>query len=125
MEQVHAVLQEIQADDIPQLEIYNKIDCLEAKRDLLQVDAEGVTTRIGVSAKTGEGLEQLAKAVASHIHEQIVETTLNLGPSEGRIRALLYEHDAVVAEQPLEDGGWALDICIRRAILRYILPNRI
>ena len=122
-EQVQLVLKEIKADKIPQLEIFNKIDCLDSPRDLTQNNAEGATKRIGISAKTGEGLEQLAEAVASHIHEQIIEKTLELGPSDGRIRALLYEHDAVVAERPLDEGGWALDICIRRAILRYILPS--
>jgi GTP-binding protein HflX len=122
-EQVHAVLKEINADDVSQIEIFNKIDCLETARDLTQSDAQGMITRLGVSAQTGEGLEQLAKAVASHISEQIVKKTLQLSPAEGRIRALLYEHDAIVSERDLPDGGWELDICIRRAILRYILPG--
>ncbi len=122
-EQVQAVLKEINAENISQIEIFNKIDCLETPYDLTQSNAQDMITRLGISAQTGEGIEQLAKAVASHIREQIVETTINLTPAQGRIRALLYEHDAVVKERELEEGGWALDVSIRKAILRFIIPG--
>ncbi len=122
-EQVQAVLKEIHADHLPQLEIFNKIDAVETSDEWTQQDEHGVITRLGISAKTGEGLDQVAKAVASHIHDQIVETTLTLTPMQGRIRALLYEHDAVVKEQVLDNGSWELAICIRKPLLRYILKD--
>ena len=53
--QVHEVLQEIGADEIPRLEIYNKLDLLEQK-PRIDRNADGIPERVWLSAATGDGV---------------------------------------------------------------------
>jgi GTP-binding protein HflX len=62
IEQVNAVLKEIGAENVPQIEIYNKIDALDGAVPRVDADRDGRVARIWVSAKTGAGIEEL-KAV--------------------------------------------------------------
>lgn len=121
--QVLAVLKEIDADELPMLEVFNKIDALKEPLDLLQKDDVGRITRIGLSAQTGEGIDQLAHAIATHIQSHIVQTQLTIPPNAGDVRAKLYAQSAVVSETHTEDGSWVLNICIRKPLLRQILAG--
>ena len=65
--EVQRVLKEIGADTVPQLLVFNKLDALEISQIPLQLsdmyEIDGFDTpRIFVSAKTGAGLPQLARA---------------------------------------------------------------
>ncbi len=77
---VESVLAEIGADEAPRLVVFNKIDLLdEAERRRVLV---GTKNAIGVSAATGEGIEELLDAI-----ESAFESTLR--PME-----LLFPYDA-------------------------------
>jgi GTP-binding protein HflX len=39
---------------------------------------------------------------------------VRLGPADGRLRALLFEQGAVVRENHGKQGGWELDVTLRR-----------
>ncbi|RJQ47784.1 MAG: GTPase HflX [Gammaproteobacteria bacterium] len=65
-EQVNQVLQEIGAQDIPQIEVYNKIDLLENGAPRLERHHDGSVKRIWLSAATGVGLDLLRLALAEH-----------------------------------------------------------
>ncbi|MGB5466281.1 MAG: hypothetical protein WBM84_09390, partial [Sedimenticolaceae bacterium] len=39
---------------------------------------------------------------------------VRLGPADGRLRALLFEQGAVVRENHAKQGGWELDVMLRR-----------
>lgn len=71
MEHVDAVLQQIGADELPQLIIYNKIDRLENVKPKLERDQQGIIRRIWLSANTGEGLELLRLALQEYFPEQL------------------------------------------------------
>ena len=70
--EVERVLEEIGADKIPQILVFNKLDCLETSvRPRSLVDAiernPGVATpRVHVSARSGEGLPNLRGLIARH-----------------------------------------------------------
>lgn len=123
IEQVEHVLSEIGADELPIIEVYNKIDMLENPESFQWVDDTGKTLRIGLSAVTGQGLEQLSQAIASHIREQIIQTQLHVPVKAGAVRSALYEQDAIISEQIQEDGSSLLTVCLRKAILRGILAG--
>ncbi len=57
--QVNEVLEEIGADEVPQLHVYNKIDLLDGVRAGVDRDDAGRPIRVWLSAKTGEGLDSL------------------------------------------------------------------
>ena len=68
--EVQRVLHEIGAGDIPQLVVFNKIDCLEpnqrprTRTDMFEVEPQRSVPRIYVSAMRGEGLDDLRQAIA-------------------------------------------------------------
>ena len=70
--EVHRVLEEIGASDIAQVLVYNKLDLLEPSqrprvlRDELELQAGRRVPRVFVSARSGEGLEQLRQVIAEH-----------------------------------------------------------
>lgn len=121
VEQVRAVLTEIGADVVPQLEVYNKIDLLEQAQPQLERDGEGRPVRVHLSAVSGAGMELLLAAVADLFREEVVRSRLHLPPSAGRLRAALYAIDAVRHEEVEDSGVWLLDVEIKThnlAVLR-------
>ena len=65
--EVEAVLREIGADDIPRIEVMNKIDQMPqtfARGAVLERDANGIPSQIFLSARTGLGLDLLRSALA-------------------------------------------------------------
>lgn len=126
IDQVNAVLAEIDAEKIPQLLVLNKIDQLPERVPRLDRDADGKPQRVWLSARTGEGLDMLYEALAefslAHSARQGREldpmvarrcaapSRINLPPEAGRLRALLYAHHLVRAESVAEDGIWTLDL---------------
>lgn len=71
MKHVDDVLQQIGADELPQLIIYNKIDRLENVQPKLERDQQGKICRIWLSAHTGEGLDLLRLALKEYFPEQL------------------------------------------------------
>ncbi len=118
-EQVNAVLAEIGADTVPQLEVYNKIDCLdEAPR--LERDADGIVTRVWLSAATGTGLELLQQALAERFQGRMADGWLCLPPQAGRLRARLYQLGGVKNEQVDKDGQCWLELHLAAAELERL-----
>jgi len=73
--EVQRVLQEIGADGVPQLLVFNKLDALEIGRrplhlqDMYELDGAAVP-RLFVSARTGEGLAELRQQLALALAER-------------------------------------------------------
>ncbi len=76
MHHVDDVLQQIGADEVPQLIVCNKLDKLEDRKPRLDRDENGKITRVWLSAKTGEGVELLRQALKEYFPEQ--QTPLEL-----------------------------------------------
>ena len=123
VEQVTSVLQEIGADDIPMLEIYNKIDLMDGMAARIDRDDLGRPQRVWLSAVSGVGIELLTQAIAELLGDDIVHQTMQLGPSEGALRAQLYTQDAVLSEQVDETGSMLLEVRIQKRDLLQILTR--
>jgi GTP-binding protein HflX len=120
--EVEKVLAEIGAERVPRLEIYNKIDLLQTAARVDR-DADGRPWRVWVSARTGTGLELLREAVAELTGGEMAHQWLALGAAEGRLRARLYEKDAVLGETIGEDGSFSLEVCLPRRELEQLLAT--
>lgn len=114
IDQVDDVLVEIGADEIPQLQVYNKLDLLE-QSPRIDRNADGVPQRVWLSAVTGEGTDLLLQAVAELIGQDMVNETLDIGPDQGGLRAALYRLGAVASEDFGEDGVAHLSVRLPRA----------
>ncbi len=73
MSHVDEVLQQIGADEVPQLIVCNKIDQLEDHPARIDRDEEGNIKRVWLSAKTGEGIDLLRQALQEYFPEQELE----------------------------------------------------
>ena len=103
IEQVEVVLAEIGAEDIPRLQVYNKLDLLE-QEPRLERDADGRPERVWLSANTGAGCELLLQALTELLAGDIVQHQISLAPDQGRLRAALYQLGAVQQETHSDDG---------------------
>ena len=112
--QVHEVLQEIGADEIPRLEIYNKLDLLEQK-PRIDRNADGIPERVWLSAATGEGVSLLLQAVSEVVGQDMVDEQLEIAPDQGGLRAALYRLGAVESENYSDDGVAHLQVRLPRA----------
>lgn len=110
--EVRAVLEEIGADQVPQIEVYNKIDLIEGAEPRVQRDDNGRVTRVWVSAISGAGLAQLEEALAEFFAEAMVEGCLRLTPMQAGLRAALHALNAVLSESYEDDGTNCLQICL-------------
>ncbi len=106
IEQVYEVLKEIEADEVPQLLVYNKIDKLENVSPRIDRDDDGLPVRVWLSAKEGIGNDLLAQALTERLSKAMVEYQLNIPPVHGRFRGVLYQMNFITQEQFSEDGGW-------------------
>ena len=120
--QVEEVLAEIGAEDIPQLQVYNKLDLLE-QAPRIERNADGRPERVWLSAVTGEGVELLAEAIAELLSDDMVNEELTLAPEQGRLRAALYELGAVATETYAEDGAAHLSVRLPRADWNRLMAN--
>jgi GTP-binding protein HflX len=107
--QVNTVLKQLDADRVPQIRVYNKIDKLD--RPPRRVDnRHGKGRSVWLSAVTGEGIPLLLQAVAERLGREKVRRIVHLYPNQGRQRALLFDMGAVSQEFAADDGGWTLEL---------------
>jgi GTP-binding protein HflX len=114
IEQVMAVLGEIGAQDLPMLEVYNKLDLLEGVEPQIQRDADGKPQRVWVSARDGRGLDLLKQAIAELLGNDLFVGTLCLSQRFARLRAQFFQLGAVQSEEHDEEGQSLLAVRLPR-----------
>lgn len=120
IEQVDLVLEEIGAADLPQLRVYNKIDLIDMEPRIDRGD-DGAPVAVWLSAQTGAGCDLLFQAIAELLGEEMVLGRLLLAADQGRLRAMLYQQQAVADESYREDGSSELELRIPKSDLLRIL----
>ncbi|HEC15915.1 MAG TPA: GTPase HflX [Sedimenticola sp.] len=108
--EVNDVLGQIGASEVPQIEIYNKIDLLDEGVPRVERGEDGRVKRIWLSAATGQGIGLLIDALAEFFHQEHVRRVMRLGPADGRLRARLFELGRVFSDQVMDNGGWEMDV---------------
>ena len=120
--QVNSVLKQLDADQVPQIRVYNKIDKLDREPRMTN-NCHGEGRAVWLSAKTGEGLPMLKEAIANRLRQKTTHRTIHLQPAQGRQRAKLFELGAVLNEEVLEDGSWTLELRMAEKDLRRFLKR--
>lgn len=106
---VEDVLEEIGANDVPVLKVYNKVD-LSGLEPRIVRDDQGQPVSAYVSAATGAGLDALREAIEERLHGKVIDHWYVLPPSASRLRAELHEMGAVTEEHFDEDGDMHLHL---------------
>lgn len=113
--QVNEVLKEIEAEDRPQLMVYNKIDLMEQVEPHIERDELDIPIRVWVSALNGQGLDLLMQAVEERVNADVVEQYLVLPPKAGRLRAKIFQYGKILHEDHSPDGEWLLSVQMPRS----------
>jgi len=99
---VRAVLGEIDANDVPELLVFNKIDIAEpiAVARLRNLHPEAAA----ISARTGEGLSEMLEVLADILKQQTRLMRLEVPYDRGEIVAAAHRIGEVIAEKHDDDG---------------------
>jgi GTP-binding protein HflX len=123
--QVNAVLKELDADRVPQIRVYNKIDKLD-RQPRLTNNRNGEGRAVWLSAVSGEGVSLLLESIGKRLRRKKIHGVIRLQPSQGRLRALLFEMGAILQEKPADDGGWIMELeMVEREFRRFVKREKL
>lgn len=124
VEQAAQVIAEIGAAEVPRIEVYNKIDrTCDNPKPRIQEDKEGRIRQVWLSARSGEGLDLLIKAIGEHLSQDRRQRWLRLPAAAGKMRAELYALGVVTEEATAHNGTWMLKVAIARGRLEQLCQN--
>jgi len=121
-DQVNNVIRELGAENVPQIEIMNKIDLTQQSAHL-EEEHNDLPARVWLSSLTGEGLQILYKKLSSIFSKNVYKGKLRLAPALARLRANLYENKAIISEKISDSGEYLLDVSIQKHLLDEMLQR--
>ena len=92
---VDKVLTDLEADDIPTIMIFNKIDQLESEDQMLMLQTR-YTEAIPISAQRGDGIPELMEMLAERFASQGTTINLHIPYKDGKVLDMLYKHGTVL-----------------------------
>ena len=105
---VETVLAELGSDPSKLLSVLNKVDAV-SDRDELAVLRGRLDDAVAVSAATGEGLDELASAVARRRREGFVRLRIRAPLGSGKLEAYT-RANASIEKESYDDSGWVAEI---------------
>ena len=107
---VRKVIAEVDAGNIPELIVFNKIDLAD---DAQRMALRGMEPNsIGVSARTGEGMEELRELIAKQIPEPNVRIHVVIPYSRGELVSRLHLNSRILKLEYVEEGT-KLEVMVR------------
>ncbi|MCG8408610.1 MAG: GTPase HflX [Phycisphaerales bacterium] len=105
---VEQVLEELGCQDIPTVNVLNKIDAVQddSAIHLLRLRMQDA---VETSARTGEGLEELKQHVLDRMRDRYVRLTIETESGNGRLLAYLNQHGHIL-DQTYTDGTVQIDL---------------
>lgn len=110
IDQVNQVLEDIDAGEIRQLQVFNKIDLLPDIQPRIERDGVGNPVRVWLSAATGVGVDLLYQALAEIFSNTKAKIKCFLQPNQGDIRAKLFACAKIISEKTDDFGACELVI---------------
>ena len=123
IEEVNNVLEEIGADRVPHLKIFNKIDLLDGIEPRIDYNESGVPIRVWISAQEGSGIDLLLKAIGEALAGTLVSETIRIAPEQTRLRSKLYEKGFIEAERIDESGFYHLGVRLPKQELERVMQQ--
>ena len=106
---VESVLQSVEAENIPIIRVFNKIDLIDREVST-HFNAEGELVRIDLSALQGSGLKEWKDAIALHLKGARIRTWISLEGRFAKLRSQLFDLGAVAEEKIAENGQWLIHV---------------
>ena len=115
---VKQVLKQIGADHIPVIYVYNKIDLLKQKVNIIDNEV-----RCEVSAVSGEGIDNLLDIISKHVKPEPITAVVQIQLHQSRERALIYSHSNVLDECFTDKNTLELTVEIDKRKLEQLKKN--
>jgi len=115
---VSAVLKEMGCDTKPMLLVLNKIDRL-AEPSLVQVLQRHHPQSVGISAGTGQGIDELRESVVGMLSSRFLRVRIDVDAGNGKILAYLAAHAEILRQEFIEDRV-RLEVSLPRHLLHHI-----
>lgn len=114
MADVAEVIKEVGADEVPQLEVFNKIDLLTETQiePHLELNESGLPERVWLSAKAEQGIPFLLEGIAAHFRGRFITVKLTLSMQAGKRRSQLYHLGTILEEGFDEQGNSEFKMCL-------------
>lgn len=120
---VRSVLHEIGASGMPEVLALNKVDRLsEHERTRTMARIEGAA--VPISARTGEGLDELMELVEATLPRFPVDVWLLVPYERGDVTALLHRDAEVLSSEP-DEGGTLVRARVGEKVLAAVRPFRV
>ncbi len=110
IDEVNKVIEMIDASNVPQIEVYNKIDKYAEQTAHIEHADNYPNTRIWLSSHTGKGIELLRENIEQQLCHNTKPLYLNLPVTAGQLRAKLFDLGAVRYDDANEKGGWTMEV---------------
>lgn len=119
MEVTSNTLRELEAGDIPQIVVYNKVDRCESRNFPGRNDRQ-----IYMAASCGQGIEELAEMIVENVYADRVETEMLFPYDKGNIVSYFMENSTVLEQRYQEQGVWLRVSCHRSDADKYTAYRR-
>lgn len=111
IEQVNEVLSEIDALEVPQIRVFNKIDLVDGAEPRVVRNADGQAEAVYLSAVSGLGMSALHDVLVEFFRTHRERRQLRLPAAAGRLRARLYQMGTIINEKvDQESGDWLIEV---------------
>ena len=92
---VDKVLTELEADDVPTIMLFNKIDQIEDESQMLMLKTR-YPQAISISAQRGDGISELMEMLAERFASHGAMINLHIPYKDSKVLQLLYKHGTVL-----------------------------
>lgn len=124
IEHVNDVLENIEANDIPSVYVFNKIDRLTADElELVKIGLNQNQRFVFVSAHSGEGIDELKSIINDFYCTDFIEQEVVLSAKHGKLRAIFFEHQWVTDEEYDEQGNVHLTLKLSMPDWNWLLKQ--
>ncbi|WCK52384.1 GTPase HflX [Aneurinibacillus sp. Ricciae_BoGa-3] len=117
MEVVDSILEDLEAQSIPRITVFNKMDKM-GEKPVASVAGEVIY----VSANKDEDMKKLLAAVQAHMEELNARYLLHIPVQRGDLRALVHR-SAYVEEETITEDGMFYDLLVKSRSLEQISPE--
>ena len=119
LREVNKILREINADNIPQIIVNNKIDQADGA-NIIGISED--INQVSISASEGIGLSRLKEKITNHLSKGIYSGRITVRQKLGSVRASLYQQGFIKNEAVVDDS-WVFDVVIGNFELNQFLEQ--
>ena len=110
MSAVNVLLESIDADKIPVVEVFNKNDLIQSRPESNQKC--DIYRQVYVSALESSGMNELLKCIGNVLRGERCRVLIDLHGDYGKLRSQLYSFGEVISESCLDDGAVQMEMRI-------------